>query len=328
MVSPDTNITGIFQSDLVLQSAIATALDRIEANPDEIDYIFQSMVKDPITKTMYGQAQIDSFKHWFLNTNIPVAPAFRVSEENLPPIITFSLISSDETDQTLGDVHYIPQEDTSAKWPVVAGPFDPVSYSASSGIMQLPSSIKAEIGPGMILVDRQGNKYPIIECYGDNEISLEPGTAGDFYHLLLKSNASSLITTIESVFMREVYQVGVHCMGEPIFLIGLHNILLYALQKYKEELLEAREFERSVITNTDLRRNNDFGNELVFSRWLNISGYVKHIWAKNKFRKIEQVNVYPTISEVIISGVDDINDNTPVNECGIPVADPFAVRPQ
>src|ERR1022692_3112305 len=97
-----TNIEGVFQSDLILQSAIGVSLQRMRENPEELQYVFNSLIKDKITTDQgYGQNQIDSFQKWFLNQDIPVSPAFRVDETKWP-IITFSLMNSDETNQTLG----------------------------------------------------------------------------------------------------------------------------------------------------------------------------------------------------------------------------------
>lgn len=331
-IAPDTNIVGVFQSDLIIQSAIGEALKRIRENPQEIDYIFQSLVQDNLTATGYGQEQIDRFREWFLNQDVPVSPTFRV-DETIWPIITFGLQSSDETSQTLGDIHYITHENTDADFPPLVGPFSPVSYSPSSGIMSVPVNVAAIAQPGMTIRDRNGRKHPIIDTMDDDLITLTIGTVADFRGSFLEAGPK-LITSIESTFMREVYSIGVHVQGEAFYLIALHSILIYALQKYKQDLLEARGFEVSSITNTEFRRNNEFGNEVVFSRWLNISGLVKHVWAKKVFHRIQEVDVVPTISMaeidgLIISAVDDDLNNPPVDDQGLPQQpdDPFVVRP-
>lgn len=332
VIAENTNITGIFASDLIIQSAIVESLARIIAQPEEIGYIFQNLNQDKLTEKGYGQAQIDRFQEWFLNSNIPVSPSFRV-DETVFPIITFGLQSSTEESQTLGDVHYIPAENTQADFPPLAGPFDPIVYQPSSGIMQLPIISDLVVQPGMTIRDRVGRKYIILDTLDDDLITLAPGTVGDFKGCFLEAGPR-LITTIESTFMREVFSIGVHVQGEAFYLIALHAILSYALNKYKEELLEARGYECSVISNTEFRRNNEFDNELVFSRWMNITGLVKHVWAKRVFRKIEQVNVVPTISMadtgLIISAVDDDLNNPPVDDQGLPQQsdDSFVVRPQ
>jgi len=331
-----TNIVGIFQSDLIIQSAIVESLKRIYDSPDEIDYVFNSLIKDKLTSQQYGQKQIDSFKTWFLNSDIPCSPAFRVDETKLP-IITFSLMNSDEAYQFLGDIHYITHEDTDADWPPLAGPFNPVAYFPSSGIMQLPFPNTPlddiTITPGMFILSNAGTRYLIVDVLDTDIISLTPGIIADFTGCFLERKPK-LVTSIESTRMKETYSIGIHVQGEAFYLIALHAILSYSLNKYKEELLEARGFEISTVTNTEFRRNNDFGQELVFSRWLNISGVVEHVWAKRVFKKIQEVNVQPIISEpdygIIISAVDDDQNNPPVDEAGLPAQtdDPFTVRPQ
>lgn len=333
VVSPTSVINGIWQGDLIVQSAIVEALKRMRDCPTEIDYVFHSLINDQLTSDEYGQAQIDSFKEWFLNSDIPVSPSWRV-DQTVFPIITFSMQSSDEISQTLGDINYQTSEDTGADWPPSAGPFDPVSYSPSSGIMQLPDFVdEVVVVPGMYVSDRNSRQHTIIDTLDDDIISLTPGTFADFHGALLGSFAPRLTTSIESTHNRDVFSVGLHVQGESFYLIALHSILLYALQKYKEELLEAREFECSVITNTEFRRNNEFGNELVFSRWLQVSGLTRHVWAKSVRPKIKSVNFQNLGGQdtgIIISPVGENDIKPPVDEQGKPAqpTDPYTVRPQ
>lgn len=332
-ILPTSVISGIFSSDLIIQSAVVESLKRIRDTPTEIDYVFRNLINDKLTSDEYGQAQIESFKDWFLNSDIPVSPSWRV-DQTVFPIITFSLQSSDESFQTLGDVNYQPSEDTGADWPPSAGPFDPISYTPSSGIMQLPDFVdEVVVVPGMYILDRNGRQHTIIDTIGDDLISLAPGTFADFHGAFLKAFAPRLTTSIESTHMTEIFSLGLHVQGESFYLIALHSILLYALQKYKEELLEARDFECSVITNTEFRRNNEFGNELVFSRWIQIKGIVRHVWAKTVRPKIEAVtfnNLGGKDTGIIISAVDDDLNKPPVDEEGLPAQpdDFYTVRPQ
>lgn len=278
----ETEIKGIFASDVVIRSAIVRALDNIYNDPKQLDYVFRSLVEDELTAPVYGQKQVELAKEWFLNTNIPVFMAFNIDSQHIP-CITISLQESVETEQTLGDVHYVPQELTAGDWPALSPPFTPVAYSPTSGIMVLPPGLMGDdiVAAGMYVVTRDGRRYQVTANLGDDEISLAPYSVGDFTKAVIKPATERYVTTIESTDFKETYQVGIHVMGEPAHLLFLHAIVKYALLKYKQDLLEARGFERSVLQSTDFRRNQEFDAEVVFSRYINITGFVRQYWSKD-----------------------------------------------
>ncbi len=328
----DTEIQGVHQSDVIIRSAIVRSLERLYADPSQLDHVFHSLTEDVETRQVYGEKQVDLAKKWFLNTNIPVFMAFRVAEEAIP-CITISLQESVEAEQTHGDVHYVPQEETTGDWPVLSPKFTPRAYSPTSGIMLLPAGLMGDhlIAPGMFIVTRDGRKYEIKENLGDDEISLAPKTVGDFTDAVIKGARKRYVTTIESVQFKETYQIGIHVLGEPAYLLYLHSILKYCLLKFKQELLEARGFERSVLSSTDFRRNQEFEVEEVFSRFINITGFVRQIWPKDVKPLIEVVDTQPIISEAELSGLlFSGGSGDPVNEAGAPVDsnDSWGVIPQ
>jgi hypothetical protein len=320
-----TEIQGIFQGDLIVRTAIMTMLDNVYNDTSLLDYIFQSLLNDPLTVQSYGAEQIQQAKNWFLNTNIPVFMAFRVAEEAIP-CITISLQESQEAEYTHGDVHYVPQEQTAADWPALSPPFTPIGWSPSTGIMILPPGLMGDqiIAPGMLIQTRAGRQYTILQNYGDDEIGLAPNTTGDFVNAVIVGGTPQLITTIESMSFKETYQIGLHVMGNPTFLIFLHTVLSFCLLKYKQDLLEGRGFERSQIVSTDFRRNMEFEMEEVFSRYISITGYVRQYWPKNVVQAIASVE-----SQLIVSPPYD-DENPPVDDQGNPPGTDtsWSVRPQ
>lgn len=324
-----SEILGIFQSDVVIRSAIVRMLDNVYNDPALMDYIFQSLVRDDLTRDAYGQQQIELAKKWFLTSNIPVFMAFRVAEEAIP-CITISLQESVEAEQTHGDVHYVPQETTAGDWPALSPEFTPLAYSPTSGIMLLPPTLMGDqlIAPGMLVVTREGRQFPIVANLGDDEISLAPNTAADFTRAIIKGTTDRYVTTVESVNYKETYQIGIHVQGEPAYLLFLHAILKFCLLKYKQDLLEARGFERSTLASTDFRRNMEFDNETVFSRYINITGYVRQYWPKDTKPMIDVVNSSLIMEPTGIVIVEDDATNPPVTDTGKPPGpdDPWSVR--
>jgi len=316
-----TEIHGIAQSDILIRSAIIRALENMRANPSLVDTVFQSLVEDELTRDVYGEKQIALAKEWFLNTEIPVMMNFRVAEEALP-CITISLQESVEAEQIHGDVHYVPQETTDGDWPALTPPFTPLAYSPTSGIMLLPANLMGDqlVAPGMLVVNRDGREYPVVANLGDDEISLKPFTAGDFTNAIIRGATKRFVTTVESVDFKESYQIGIHVMSEPLHLLVLHSILKFCLLKFKQDLLESRGFERSVLASTDFRRNMEFDMEEVFSRFINITGYVRQYWPKDTKPMIDVVNSAFVIDPhaLVVSEVGNGEEAPPVNEEGKP----------
>lgn len=277
-----TESLGIHQSDVIIRTALVAAIADLRANPWLLDYVFASLAKDELTVKDYGEKEIQRAKEWFLKTNIPVFMVPRLDESKVP-CITIKLVDSQESEVTLGDIHYQSTEGNDAQWPALAGPFTPTNYNAATGIMVVPQGVSDNliIAPGMVVVDGIGKAHTIEEVFEDGSFSIKQGTIADFLGATIKGAKPAFITRLESVNYRETYQLGVHAAGEPVYLTWLHSIVVFILLRYKEALLEARGFERSVFNSSDFDRNEGISEtEFVFSRYISMVGYVRQYWPK------------------------------------------------
>ena len=118
------------------------------------------------------------------------------------------------------------------------------------------------------------------EVIDDLTVKLNPGTQADFQGSSLKSGQPAWLTLVESSSFRETYRIGIHVGGEPAALSWLHSAVVFCLLRYKQALLEARGFERSTPRSTDLERNQAFETELVHSRYIELTGFVRQYWPK------------------------------------------------
>lgn len=306
MVEP-TKILGIFQGDIIVRSAIQEGMQRLYNDPELLESVFESLAQDELTLRTYGEKQIAQAKKWFLTTKVPVLLSVRVAELALP-CITISLRESTEAEQTHGDVNYDTQESTPAEWPPLTKPFTPTSYSPTSGMMQLPLNIFADVivAPGQFVVTRGGNKYQIVDYLDDGLLQMQTNIVDDFTDAVLKGPESKFVTTIESVNFKETYEIGIHAKGEPVNTIFLHSIIKFVLLKYKQDLLEARNFERTVLASSDLRRNMELENELAFDRYITITGFCRQWWPKRKSERIQNVT-----TGMIVEPARVVNESDP-----------------
>ncbi len=294
---PDTltRIVGIHQSDIIIRSALVTAIADLRANPWLLDYVFASLPQDTLTWKEYGEKSVQQAKQWFLRTNIPVKIVPVLNELTLP-CITISLVSSSEVtnEATIGDVHSEAFEQSGQPWPALTTPFSPTSYNQSTGMMAIPTlPDDIYVAPGMYIIDKVGRPHEILEVVDSLVLKIQPGTVADFRDSVLKSGRSGLVTSIESSSFRESYRIGVHVGGEPAPLVWLHSIVVFILMRYKEALLEARGFERTTHGSSDFTRDTQFESELAFSRYIELNGHVRQYWPKAVASPIDAVIMDP-----------------------------------
>lgn len=291
-MSVPSEALGIHQSDLIIRSAIIAALDDLRANSWLLDYAFASLPKDLLTKDEYGEREIAAARRWFLNTKVNVFMSTMVNEPSFPAI-SITLMDSIEAETTLGDVHYLPQQDDDRTWPALTEAFTPVSYSQASGEMVLPEAVTLVLAPGQQILDAEGRAHEILEVLDDRKVTIRAGTIADFTGAVIKGRRPSGVVEFESVRHKETYSIGCHVQGEQIHLTYLHTLLTFCLYRYKAELLEARGFERSVISSSDFRRNEAFETEMTFSRHLTLTGYVTQVWPGKVNQKVTATLVQP-----------------------------------
>jgi hypothetical protein len=304
-----TSSYGIFQSDLIIRTALVAAIADMRANPYLLDYVFASLTKDKTTFNDYGEKEIGAAKDWFLKNQIDVRLNVKAGDSPTFPCVTLALLESTEAENTLGDINpEMPVELNDTIWPTLVGPFTP-QYNAGTGIMVLPPEAVGVIplSCGMVVLDAQGKAHRIVEVFDEKSFAIDAGTVADFSNAELRGARPAYITTLESASFRETYSIGVHAMGEPVHCVYLHSIMVFALMRYRQALLEARGFERSSISSSDLRRNDAVEAENVYSRYLTLQGFVRQYWPKAISPRIVAVSVEP----LHISGVPKlVSDGT------------------
>lgn len=288
---------GVHQSDLIMRSAIIAALEDLRVNTWLLDYVFASLAGDDLTAPEYGRREIEAAKKWFLSTRVNVFMSSALNEPKLPAI-SITLLESVESDLTLGDVHYVPEQDDDRLWPALTDRFTPTATRSSANdpwTVTVPKEIgdALVIAPGQQLIDRAGKPHEILSVIDAYTFTLAAGTNADFTGTVIKGKPPTSVIEFESMKMKETYSLGCHVQGEQVHLTYLHTLLVFCLLRYKKTLLEARGFERTQLSSSDFRLNESFGSELVFSRHINISGHVTQVWPAAVNPKITAVAVQP-----------------------------------
>jgi hypothetical protein len=307
---------GIHQSDVILRTALIAGIEDLRANPELLDYVFSSLLYDALTVNEYGQRQIDIAKDWFNNTDIPVFMNTRVDEGKIP-CITIALKDSIEAQATLGDVHYETSEEYKFQnTQVFYGPLRADSYVPETGVLSLPTDFSGDVYPGMAVMLKTGKKYTIQAVLDPWTLIIDPYIKDAFDSFSIVS-VQAIQASLESLDFRETFEIGCHVIGEPIFLTYLHSIVVFILLRYKEELLEARGLERTSISSMSVVLNTSFPTQQpVFTRMVNLTGFVRQYWPKFIRRPIEgiQPDIAASPSTVITDATVDGIDDTPIFE--------------
>ena len=109
--------------------------------------------------------------------------------------------------------------------------------------------------------------------------------------VLIRDTLSGELRPLEA---REPGGVGIYACGPTtysrIHIGNARPYVVFMLLRYKQDLLEARGFERSTISSSQAQRDNSSENELFFNRYMSITGYVRHSWPKRNCRRIESTS--------------------------------------
>jgi hypothetical protein len=288
MSTPTSEATGIFQSDLLIRHAVVEGFKELRANQWLLDYVMAGIKFDDLTKKVYGQKDVDNMKKWFLKTDIPVIVyGSLVAVE--APAITIALQSSNEAENTLGDVHYVPQEDVpDGAWPDLTPVFAAI-LNVTTGLVTVPISVVVDIFPGMVIMDAEGVSHEILTVESERVFTIESGLVHDFSHCTLRAGSPATLQTLESAAFNETYQLGCHVAGEPLQLVFLHSLLCFILLRGRQDFLEGRGFEKSTFSSSDFAKNEYFAVENAWTRYITITGSVRQCWPKRRYSKITGV---------------------------------------
>jgi hypothetical protein len=168
------------------------------------------------------------------------------------------------------------------------------------------------INKGMLAIDPEtGNGWVIQGKAGRNGFEIAKNLVLDVNRLAIVPKYQLFKARRERIISQEQYNIGCHAHGNSVYALYLFYLVKYSILRYREGLFEHNNFQLSNISCTDFIKNDAFGEDKVYSRFIVLSGQVEESWIKNPFRIIESIDLIDT-SEVFNG---DINLQQP-NENG------------
>lgn len=278
-------IQGVPATDIVLRTAIMAALDDIRANPWLLDFCFQSLRHDVLTRKEYGEGEMQELKDWVLNNEIAVVMAHNLNNVR-QPAISIEVADSNEIQQVLGDIHhtYVEKIVFVTKLPPLLT-FTPAAYDKATGLITLaPTQNTAKVFVGNRVLDRVNNvAYLIEEVVDDYSFRIPADTELNLTRAEVVPADDLWTANCESVRLQEGFNIDCIVQGDPTKTLILEALAKFILYRYKEDLLEARGFENTIIKSSGMTFSTMYGKEatqLLWKRVAMITGWSELSWPK------------------------------------------------
>jgi hypothetical protein len=279
-------IKGVFSPDIVIKNLLDTGIADLRLNKWELELIFAYMLDDP----KLGEKERQRASNWFINTDIPVLWNMQLRPDTFPSV-SYTLMGGEQTEETLGYLHYDTKENKLAEWEPITPAFDPL-YNFTTGIVTIPDSILSlvSINNTMAMVTKDGVEYPLTD-YNEGTFNIGKNLTVDLRNSIIKNMSSRLISNIESVNFKETIRVGIHSTNDPVTAIWLFSIVKYIVLKYNRVLLEQRGFECLSISYGPYDKDPVFPTENITSRMITITGKARDNWSSLQSERVGGVTV-------------------------------------
>lgn len=305
--------------DLVIESVLREGFIALKRNPDLIDDIFGSLLKAHVSKK-YGEREIRRIKEMLTKRDWSFVHSFGEVEANLP-CVSIQLGNESEARDVahLDDIDEevtqdITDPDKLAAL-VIVDDILPDSLDYEAGIIYFPDSVNlSKVHKNHLYIDADGNEFKIqggiVNKPGQKQIVVEPRSE---VNIISEGQIKSSID-YEQFAIR-----GVH--NEVQLLLGIHTKdalttkYIYILVKY---LLMARKkaiIERNLVnvsySGSDFTRNLKYEGDIVYTRYLTITGKVQDQWRSDKADIFDNVEVLVKVPKDIMTTEDlDREDQT------------------
>lgn len=281
--------------ELVVESVLRDSLAAVRNDLTILDDIFGNLTR-PYANDKYGLREIETLKTLFQQERIEIAHSFPVKNSRLPTIsIQLASEREDLGKRKLGDRAGRQTKLINPALLVRVPQFTPDSYDPKTGKVLVPDSVDISgVYANLLFVDQDSNEFVII-AGGSNEIGNK--------HFYLEKNLSLVLgprTFIKTSINCEIYTIKSNSEMVDI-LLGVHteNSLttrfLYGFVKYtmlsRKSDLQKRDFQISTYSGSDFNRDSGYPGDVVFTRFLTLSGLICNDWRGDKVQLIDSVGI-------------------------------------
>lgn len=285
--------------DLVIESILREGFENLKNNPEIIDDVFSSLTR-PYNSLKYGEKELQRIKDEILKKDWGFVHSFGEVAANAP-CVSIQLLD-DGDDKALASLEdfqgqvdeQIADPDKLAELVQVTG-IQPDSYDQTSGTVKVPDSVNlAQVHVNLLYVDSSGVEHTITgginNTAGSKQFMVTPGNDVDIAGTgEIKSSLDFERAEVKGVISNVQVMLGIHSK-EALMAKYMYILVKYFLLSRKPDLIE-RCFIVSSYQGSDFTRNLSYEGDVVFHRFLTVSGKVEDSWRGDQVDLVDNVEV-------------------------------------
>jgi len=320
MALPNAIGIGFHLPELILESIIRDGFQNVVSDPSIIDYVFNELTR-AYNLQKYGQTEITKIKALVTK---PIAVVYSYAEVDAKSPCYSIMLGSDDEDKKrahLGDYYEFVTEPITNSGELAAlihvNNMIVTSYDPNSGLVSVVDGTDlSNVYQGLEYVDSVGTTHELIG--GINDI---PGQKGFFiskqetvdFHLSNGQIKSQLnFHQFEVRGFTSDIKLVVGCHSKDVLTTKyLYILLKYFIFSRKNDMI-SRGLYVSSFNGSDFIRDAEYQGDMVYTRFLTISGKIDDTWRADQVELIDNV----TINAVPIDEPesDDPNNQDPPSD--------------
>jgi hypothetical protein len=281
-------------SDLVIESLIREGLQNIRNDLEIVDEVFEQLTTLPISPK-YGEDELAKIKNFLTTTPISIVHSFHIVESNIP-CISIQLLSANEVidravlddfaDDITRDMTQDELNDEIVSSPILISGYDPLS-----GIVEIDdASDLSAVHINHILEDTEGNEFRILggidDTSGQKQVIIQKQAELDINGpALIKTMFDKVQFEQRTNVERETLLIGIHTKESKLTKY-LYTLLKYIIESRKLDLIR-RNFKLATYEGSDFTRDMNYGSDVVFTRFLTVTGEIRNDWNADKVVPID-----------------------------------------
>ncbi len=298
-----------FLPDLELEAILREGFAALRQDPTLITDLF-GYLKQPYLYKKYGDKELNKLIKFFTTEEISIVHAFNLVQSSVP-CISIQLIENPEEeakDQLSDFENQITQPITDpnqlAQLVVVSG-FTPTSYDPNTGILKIPDAVDlSNVRYNLLFVDASENEFVITgginNLPGAKQFNIGKGQSPDLSNNgLIQSAINYEQYELQGVYEKERLILGIHTK-EPLLTKYVYTVVKYTLNS-RRSILEDRGMQLATYSGSDFTRDQNYGGDTVFSRFITCSVSVNNTWRSDKVVPIDEIDLNITVARDVAS---------------------------
>ena len=288
--------------DLIVESIIRDGLERVKADNTLLDDVFEDLTA-AYADRKYGSAEIDKIKTLINEKNIAVVHSFHEGAAKSPCYsIQLGMDGENKQEARLGDLDEELQEQIVDPVKLDAlkrvDNLIPTAYDPLTGKVSVPDTADMSMVRKMFIYeDGAGTEFEVLSGISN--------TPGNKFFFIAKDASPDIVNEgfirtfldftqieIRGVTHDVKIMLGVHTK-EALLTKYLYTLLKYFILSRKDDIIK-RGFFLASLSGSDFTRDLVYEGDMVFNRFLTVSGKVEDMWRSDDVELIDSVVINAT----------------------------------